>query len=366
MSAHPTPEQAHARHIAAGFADDAVQVALAHRLTALREQLIAAGEIPSGASLARLFRRRKPARGLYLWGGVGRGKTYLMDLFHESLPFADKHRLHFHRFMQRVHADLRTFAGRADPLETVAQRFSDEARVLCFDEFFVSDIGDAMILGGLLRGLFSRGVTVVATSNVAPQRLYENGLQRRRFRPAIALIERHTEVVHVGGDTDYRLAVLRREGLYRIDGDTDALFATFRALCHGPLGAPALNENRQLVVNDRPITARYCAEDVVWFDFDAICDGPRSADDYIELARLFATVVVDGVPVFDADKEDQARRFIGLIDEFYDRNVNVLLAAAGSVDKLYRGQRLTAEFERTRSRINEMQSDDYLHRSHRP
>ena len=359
MSDLLTPVEALARDVEAGFSGDPVQVALAQRLTDLRARLIEAGEVPS--RLSRLFRRRKPVPGLYLWGGVGRGKTYLMDVFHQSLPFADKSRLHFHRFMQRVHRDLRELAGRSDPLEVVADRFAGESRVLCFDEFFVSDIGDAMILAGLLRGLFSRGVTMVATSNTAPERLYENGLQRRRFRPAIGLIERHTDVVHVGGDTDYRLRVLRRDGLYRTDRDTDALAASFHALAHA-----TIVENQELLVNDRPIMARRCSEDVVWFDFAAICDGPRSAEDYIELARLFATVVVDGVPVFDSGTEDQARRFISLIDEFYDRNVKVLLAAAAPVDDLYQGERLSAEFERTRSRITEMQGDAYLHRTHRP
>ncbi len=359
MSEFLTPVEALARDVAGGFSADSEQTALAQRLTALRTRLIEAGEVPNG--LSRLFRRREPVPGLYLWGGVGRGKTYLMDLFHQSLPFADKSRLHFHRFMQRVHRDLRSLAGRSDPLEVVADRFAAEARVLCFDEFFVSDIGDAMILAGLLRGLFSRGVTMVATSNTAPERLYENGLQRRRFRPAIGLIERHTDVVHVGGDTDYRLRVLRRDGLYRTDGNEDALRASFYALAHA-----TTVEDHELLVNDRPIIARRCSEDVVWFDFAAICDGPRSAEDYIELARLFATVVIDGVPVFDPRKEDQARRFISLIDEFYDRNVKVLLSAAAPVDDLYQGQRLVAEFERTRSRITEMQSDAYLHRTHRP
>ena len=284
-----------------------------------------------------------------------------MDSFHASLPFADKSRLHFHRFMQRVHADLRTLAGRPDPLEIVAERFADEARVLCFDEFYVSDIGDAMILAGLLQGLFSRGVTMVATSNTEPGRLYENGLQRRRFKPAIGLIERHTEVLRVDGDADYRLRVLRREGVYRTDGDRDALLRSFLALGHAKA-----QENHPLVVNDRIIVARYWAEDVVWFDFDAICDGPRSASDYIEIARLYSTVVVDGVPVFDAGREDQARRFISLIDEFYDRSVKALLSAAAPVHELYQGEKLVAEFDRAASRIVEMQGDEYLQRTHRP
>ena len=360
MPSQPTPRQIHQRNVQNGFDDDAVQTALAERLTDLQRRLIESRV--STPWLYRLLRRRPtPARGLYIWGGVGRGKTYLMDLFHDTLPFADKRRLHFHRFMQRVHADLRTFTGRANPLDAVADRFARQTRVLCFDEFYVSDIGDAMILAELLARLFDRGVTLVATSNIEPTKLYENGLQRRRFLPAIDLIERNAEVVHMGGDMDYRLRVLRRDGIYRCDGDTQALMASFQALAHMP---PA--QGAELIVNDRPIRARYCAEDVVWFDFAAICDGPRSQNDYIELARLFSTVVVNDVPVFDVGKEDQARRFMGLIDEFYDRNVKVLLAAAAPIEGLYRGERLAKEFQRTASRVNEMQSDTYLSSTHQP
>ena len=360
-----TPAEAHSRNLQAGFESDPAQLALADRLTALQRELAATEHRGRFPSWKRWSAKRKPepVRGLYLWGGVGRGKTYLMDLFHDALPLGAKRRYHFHRFMYRVHADLRVLAGRADPLEIVAERFAADARVLCFDEFYVSDIGDAMILGELLRGLFERGVTLVATSNVEPRRLYENGLQRRRFLPAIDLIERHTEVVHVIGETDYRLRVLQRGGIYRCDSDTQGLVASFRELCH-----TEIVEDEDLVVNDRKIRARYCAEDAVWFDFDALCQGPRSQNDYIELARLFSAVVVHGIPVFDGEGESEnwARRFISLVDEFYDRGVKVLFSAAASIDALYRGNLLSKEFERTRSRIAEMQGRDYLCRMHRP
>ncbi|MXY58141.1 MAG: AFG1 family ATPase [Gammaproteobacteria bacterium] len=360
-----TPAEAHCRNVRNGFAADPAQFALASRLTELRDRLTASDE---GSRVEQWLRRafRRPPEtvsGLYLWGDVGRGKTYLMDLFHETLPVVRKRRFHFHRFMQRVHADLRALEGRTDPLKTVAEGFAADARVLCFDEFFVSDIGDAMILGELLKHLFEHQVTLVATSNVAPAKLYENGLQRRRFLPAIDLIQRHTDVVHVGGETDYRLRVFKRGDVYRTDGRTTDLLDSFRALCHAD---PA--EDEDLIINDRPIRARYCAEDAVWFDFDALCRGPRSQNDYIELARLFSTVVVDGVPLFNAEAESEnaARRFISLVDEFYDRNVKVLFSAAAPVDALYGGSLLTMEFERTRSRIVEMQSDAYLRRMHRP
>ncbi len=360
-----TPAEAHCRNVRNGFAPDPAQFALAGRLTELQHRLAASEQGSRVQSwLRRLFGRpAETVLGLYLWGDVGRGKTYLMDLFHETLPVARKRRFHFHRFMQRVHADLRGLEGRTDPLKTVADRFAADARVLCFDEFFVSDIGDAMILGELLKYLFDRRVTLVATSNVVPGRLYENGLQRRRFLPAIELIERNTDVVHVGGETDYRLQVFKRGDIYRTDGRTADLLESFRALCHA---VPA--ENEDLIINDRPIRAKYCAEDAVWFDFDALCKGPRSQNDYIELARLFSTVVVHGVPVFDteAESENAARRFISLVDEFYDRKVKVLFSAASPVDALYGGSLLKREFERTRSRIVEMQSDAYLRRMHRP
>ena len=362
-----TPEEAYSRDVRDGFTADPAQFALASRLTDLRGRLIEAGSDGPTSWSRRLFRRRaEPVEGLYLWGGVGRGKTYLMDLFHDTLPFAAKERAHFHRFMQRVHAELKQLSGRSNPLGTVAERFASQARVLCFDEFYVSDIGDAMILSELLAGLFERGVSLVATSNTAPDDLYENGLQRRRFLPAIDLIKRHTAVVHVGGAVDYRLRMLRRTDIYRTETETAdttaALLASFRALCHT---RPV--DNEELIVNGRTIRARYCAAGAVWFDFDAVCNGPRSQNDYIELARLFSTVVVHGVPVFVARNasENAARRFISLVDEFYDRNVKGLFSAAAPIDALYRGGLLINEFERTKSRINEMQSDAYLRRMHR-
>ena len=363
MTAPQTPAEAHRRNVQAGLAEDPAQAALAAHLTALQQELLATERTwEAGRRRWRVWRWRAPVvRGLYLWGGVGRGKTYLMDLFHELLPLAAKRRLHFHRFMRLVHDELRRLEGRADPLREAAAGMARETRVLCLDEFHVSDIGDAMILGELLGGLFAAGVTVVATSNTAPSQLYANGLQRRRFLPAIAQIERHMAVVHVAGDADYRLAVLRREGIYRVGAAADALLASFRALSHGEPTPDAV-----VIFNGRPIRSRSCAGDVAWFEFAAVCDGPRSNDDYIELARLFSTVLVSGVPVFDAAKEDQARRFIGLVDEFYDRNVKLLLSAAAPPEELYAGNLLGAEFARTNSRLIEMQSPDYLRRSHRP
>ena len=307
--------------------------------------------------------RARAPTGLYLWGGVGRGKTYLMDLFFECLPFEAKHRMHFHRFMLRVHNELKELQGIANPLAGVADRIADEGRVLCFDEFSVSDIGDAMLLGELLGALFDHGVTVVATSNVEPSRLYEHGLQRRRFLPAIERIESHMKILRIVDGVDYRLRVLAAADTYLhpASDETEArLAASFAALApHAEIGA-------SIEVNGRRIPARGAGDGAVWFDFRGICDGPRSANDYIEVSREFHTVLVSGVPRFNAESEDLARRFVALVDEFYDRGVNLVLSAVCEIGGLYGGQHLRMEFERTQSRLREMRSAEYLGRTHTP
>ncbi len=313
----------------------------------------------------RLGRRTtEPEVGLYLWGGVGRGKTYLVDTFHDSLPFEQKKRVHFHRFMQRVHADLKRLEGEKNPLRAVADGLAAEARVLCFDEFFVTDIADAMILGGLLEALFARGVTLVATSNIEPARLYENGLQRQRFLPAIALIEKHTRVVNVDGGVDYRLRTLEQAELYHYPLDAAADESLRRSFDR--LAVEPGKHWERLVINGRYLTSRCVAGDVAWFEFRELCDGPRSPNDYIELARLFHAVLLSGVPALGAHNDDQARRFVNLVDEFYDRNVKLVVAAEKPLAELYAGGRLEFEFQRTVSRLQEMQSHDYLAREHRP
>ncbi len=321
------------------------------------------------AALQLLWRRLRgqspePEPGLYFWGGVGRGKTYLVDMFHDCLPFPEKMRVHFHRFMQRVHADLAALEGRKNPLDAVADRLAGEALVICFDEFFVSDIGDAMILGNLLEALFERGITLVATSNIEPDRLYENGLQRQRFLPAIRLLKQHTRVVQVDAGTDYRLRTLQQAELYHCPlgpAADDSLRRSFERL------APGSGRHwERIPVNGRYLTCRCLADDVAWFDFAELCDGPRSQNDYIELSRIFHAVLISGVPAFGPDRDDQARRFVNLVDEFYDRNVKLVLSAARPLVELYEGGRLAFEFQRTVSRLQEMQSYDYLAREHRP
>jgi cell division protein ZapE len=360
----------YAREVAQrGFRTDPAQLSAVERLDELRSRLSADQETGNSAIrrwIERLSRNgnRGAQRGLYLWGGVGRGKTWLMDLFFHSLPFAERRRRHFHRFMHDVHRELKTLQGQRTPLELVADDIARTTRVLCFDELFVSDIADAMILGGLLGALFRRGVTLVATSNVSPADLYRDGLQRERFLPAIALLERHTEVLEVAGDTDYRLRTLAQAGTYLVSSAPDTqqrLERLFFELAdhHGEPGGT-------LEIEGRPIPVVRHSEGTAWFAFTALCAGPRSQADYIEIAREYQSLIVSDVPVFTANSEDEARRFIALVDELYDRNVNLIVSAAAAAGELYRGRRLGLEFRRTASRLIEMQSQDYLAREHRP
>lgn len=346
------------------FQEDPEQVRVVEDLQSLYDEIV--GREPQQPGLlSRLGLRNgatEPATGLYLWGAVGRGKTYLVDLFFESLPFEDKQRTHFHRFMRRVHNELKTLRERQDPLAIVADRFAGETRVLCFDEFLVNDITDAMILGGLLGNLFERGVTLVATSNIAPDDLYKDGLQHDRFVPAIELIKSHTRVVHMQGDLDYRLQFLQKARTYLTPWGPEAhdeLANTFERIAPEPG-----RQGERVEIEGRELDTVRLADGVVWFEFAVLCDGPRSQNDYIELAACFQTVVVSNVPVFDRDSNDQARRFINLVDILYDRHVTLIVSAEAPPDALYRGKRLAEEFKRTSSRLLEMQSRRYLSSTH--
>ncbi|UTF61877.1 cell division protein ZapE [Gilvimarinus sp. DA14] len=362
-----SPQRRYERDLQApDFHADASQAMAVAELQALYEALLQPTPAPSLWARLTGKREREPVRGLYFWGGVGRGKTYLMDNFYESLPFKEKMRAHFHRFMRRVHSELKKLAGQKNPLEQVADNIAGEARVICFDEFFVSDITDAMILAGLLDGLFRRGVTLVATSNIEPSGLYKDGLQRVRFLPAIALLQKHTKVVNVDGGVDYRLRALEQAELYYSPLGQVAEQGLERAFVSlAPAGAQR-RADVKLEVEGRPILARWVADDVAWFEFNELCDGPRSQNDYIELAREFHTVLVANVPQLGGDKDDQARRFINLVDEFYDRHVKLVVSAEQPLESLYAGGRLEFEFERTASRLLEMRSHEYLGRPHRP
>ena len=301
-------------------------------------------------------------KGIYLWGGVGRGKTVLMDLFYSSLQVDTKRRTHFHRMMRDVHRRLGNLNDVKDPLDVVASDIADEVSVLCFDEFFVSDIGDAMILGRLLDGLFCRGVTLVATSNTHPKDLYRDGLQRQRLIPAIKGLEAHTDVIKLIGETDYRLRLFQQAGTYLVPADGSAnrkLLHYFEEIASGEI-----QDQTDIHVLGRTISARRCAKSIVWFEFDEICDGPRSQDDYIELGRCYPTVIVSGIPIFDSNRENSARRFISLVDEFYYRRVKLVVSATTGIENLYQGYRLKMEFERTASRLAEMQTETYLHSPH--
>lgn len=353
-----------------GFIVDMAQQKAVEKLDRLYKNLVQRGDAIPQKNLFERWHLSKPKPvepviGLYLWGGVGRGKTFLMDSFYEALPLERKMRLHFHRFMRRIHKELKSLEGQKNPLEVVADRIADEAMVLCFDEFFVSDIGDAMILGTLLGHLFDRGVTLVATSNIAPEGLYENGLQRSRFLPAIALLKRYTEILNVDGGVDYRLRVLTRAELYHTPLDWEAdrsLRESFDSLSSEPARADV-----DLEVEGRLLRARYLAADgVAWFDFGTLCDGPRSQNDYIELARVYHTIVLSGVPCMREGQDDMARRFVNLVDEFYDHRVKLVISAETLPGQLYQGQGLRFEFQRTVSRLLEMQSQEYLAQAHQP
>jgi cell division protein ZapE len=299
-----------------------------------------------------------------MWGGVGRGKTYLMDLFYTELTIAAKQRTHFHRFMQYVHSELKTLKDQQSPLIQVAAHLAEQTRIICLDEFFVSDITDAMLLSGLLQALFERNVTLVTTSNIAPDDLYKEGLQRARFVPAIELIKTRMEVFHLDGATDYRLRFLQQADLFHAPLDAradDMLAAAFEQVSMEP-GQP----DQPLAIEGRRIPTRRLADGVVWFDFEAICDGPRGQADYIEIARCYHTVLISNIPILDGFKEDQARRFLTLVDEFYDRSVKLIVTAAAAIDELYQGAKLRFEYQRTVSRLKEMQSREYLEKPHLP
>ncbi len=344
-----------------GHSEDAAQLEIIAELEALQARLSASRRVGRGlrALLASAFDRPIAApRGLYIWGDVGRGKTFLMDLFFENLPIRAKRRVHFHRMMHEVHQRLTALPNTEDPLDKVAADVARETRVLCFDEFFVSDIGDAMILGRLLEGLFRRGVCLVATSNTEPDELYKDGLQRQRFLQAITLLKTHTRVVSMSGATDYRLRLLQKAGTYIHPNDARA--GEKLAFFFDESASSEIRTDKELDVYGRKIRALKCAKGIAWFSFDDICDGPRSQADYIEIARWYPTVIVSGVPCFTAALENQARRFIALVDEFYDRRVKLILSAETGVRSLYQGSRLTGEFDRTISRLIEMQSTEYL------
>lgn len=358
------PSAAYAEGVASGrWQDDPAQRPALAQLDRIHGQLRARESTPAWKRW--LGRGTATVQGLYLWGGVGRGKTFLNDLLFDQLGDLPRRRWHFHRFMVEMHARLQALPDdTADTVAVVADGLAEEMRLLVLDEFIVSDIADAMILGRLLDRLFERGVVLVTTSNTEPKNLYRDGLQRVRFLPAIALLEKHCAIHHLASDQDYRLRQLTRAQTYLtpLGQVSDAALSAH----YERLAADAPREDGPLAVNGRPIPVRALAEGIAWFDFSALCEGARAAADYIEVARDFHTVLLSDVPVMDTSRDNAARRFVHLVDELYDRNVNLLLSAAAEPMWLYTGDKLQQDFERTASRLVEMRSAEYLAREHRP
>ncbi|MBR9957791.1 AFG1 family ATPase [Cronobacter sakazakii] len=355
---------------------DDVQHEAVNRLNLIWQGLSQKTDAPAPArsglltKVGKLFGKREealseaPVRGLYMWGGVGRGKTWLMDLFFHSLPGERKLRLHFHRFMLRVHEELAALQGQTDPLEVVADGFKAQADVICFDEFFVSDITDAMLLGGLMQALFARGITLVATSNIPPDELYRNGLQRTRFLPAIEAIKAHCDVMNVDAGIDYRLRTLTQAHLWlspRSEETARQMDKLWHALAGAPRNAAAAPS---LEINHRPLPTLGVENQTLAASFATLCVDARSQHDYIALSRQFHTVLLFDVPVMTTSTENAARRFIALVDEFYERQVKLVVSADAPLDDIYQGEQLQFEFKRCLSRLQEMQSEEYLKRPH--
>ena len=352
-----------------GFALDASQEKAVEHFERLYEDLIGLERLE--ASLIRLLARKRVVRGIYLWGGVGRGKSFLMDSFHNCAPVAKKRRIHFHRFMQEIHHELHRRQGQADPLAGFARDFARDTRLLCLDEFHIADITDAMMIKRLLEALLEQGVVIVTTSNFEPAALYLHGLQRNQFLPAIELIEANLDVVNVDGGTDYRLRELEKAGIYHVEtGAEEALERAFMNIARHESAGSA-----ELEIEGRIIRAKRDARGVAWFDFRELCDGPRGKADYIELAQRYHTVLVSDVPRFGTGDADVLRRFVWLVDEFYDRRVKLILSAAALLEDLVAGAEEGDKFqanlntslrERLVSRLTEMQTRDYLSQPHLP
>lgn len=339
-----------------GFSEDPAQLQAIAALQALADRCVA-HERGRRAFLGRWLRRSPPPRGLWLWGGVGRGKSFLMDCFHQAVAVDGKTRIHFHEFMRGVHRELELLKGRTDPLDEVARRVAARHRLILFDEFHVSDIADAMILERLMRALFAQGVCFVMTSNYRPDDLYPEGLHRDRVLPAIALIKAHCEVLQVDAGTDYRRAAFDRIEAYHQPLDQAAIQALEEAWLRLAEGS---DEDPAIEVENRPIRALRRAGGVIWFDFETLCGGPRSQNDYLELATRYHTVLLSAVPKMSAGMASAARRFVWLIDVLYDQRIKLVMSAECPPDELYESGAMAGEFHRTVSRIAEMQSREYL------
>lgn len=344
-----------------GYKTDPLQAQAMSCLDELYVELITRDWHP-GFLQRMLGKAPAPVKGAYFWGSTGRGKTWLMDSFYACADFPEKHRLHFHRFMREIHHQLSELPHTADPLKVIARQWAEKYRLICLDEFHVSDIGDAMLLAGLLDALFKQGVSLVTTSNIPIDELYKNGLQRERFLPAIALLKQYTTEVALGEGKDYRIGLLAKNDVYHVlsKGQGEGILREqFERLANVPL-----KSNREIEINRRAFHYQAWANELIWFEFDELCAKPRSANDYIDIAKSFHTVFISGIPCMDEDKDDVAKRFVHLIDALYDNQVKLVVAAAVPADQIYRGRLVKFEFERTVSRLSEMASQAYLTKEH--
>ncbi|MCU4536831.1 AFG1 family ATPase [Acinetobacter bereziniae] len=357
-----SPAERYAKALSSGqFLPDDAQAQAVHELERVWQELI--NRYKASKKAFRRFRRQTAPKGVYMWGGVGRGKTWLMDQFYDSIPFRRKTRMHFHHFMQFVHKELNKLSGQRNPLDIVADQIYKEAVVICFDEFFVSNVTDAMILSDLFQKLFTRGITLVATSNIAPDGLYKNGIHRDRFIPTIEMVKTHCVVLNVDAGVDYRLRVLKQAQLFKAPLTDD--HKVWMAKRFSALTASQTVSEEPITINNRIVETLGHTEDVLWCDFRELCMKPRSPSDFIEIANIYHTVLVSNVPHLTDLLSEGTRRFIYLVDEFYDRGVKLLLTSEDSIIEIYQGEKLAFEIERTRSRLLEMQSDEYLQSEHR-
>lgn len=346
---------------ARGHTADPAQMRAADALQTLYTHLLTF-KVDRGSTLKRLLAPPKPPKGVYLWGGVGRGKSFLMDCLYESVPYRRKKRLHFHNFMQQIHRDLNHHKAESDPMLRVAADIARKVRLLCFDEFHISDITDAMILGRLLEGLISNGVIVVITSNYSPDGLYPNGLHRENFLPTIELLKQHLDVVELGDGVDYRLRALETAEIYHSPADeaAEAKMLDYFRMVAGEEG----QKGGHIEVLGRDIPTVRRGQGVIWFDFQTLCGGPRSQNDYLEISRGYHTVLLSRIPRMTMHRASEARRFTWLVDVFYDNKVKLIATADCPADQLYTEGIQASEFKRTVSRLTEMNSHEYLAQPH--
>ena len=344
-----------------GYVADGAQMAAAGALQALYGNLLSF-KVNRGSTFKRLLAPPTPPRGLYFWGGVGRGKSFLMDCFYDAVPYRRKRRIHFHAFMQQIHRDLEQYKGEPDPMLRIADQIAREVRLLCFDEFHVSDIADAMILGRLLDGLFAKGVILIMTSNYPPDRLYPNGLQRENFLPTIALLKRHLDVLEVESGIDYRLRALEQVEIFHhpADAAAEAKMLDYFRMVAGEEG----RKGGQIEVLGRNIATVRRGHGVIWFECKTLGGGPRSQNDYLEIARGYHTVLLSRIPKMTQHQASEARRFTWLVDVFYDHKVKLISTADCAPEALYTEGTQAGEFARTVSRLTEMHSREYLAMPH--